>query len=234
MLNDRMALHIGVGALSSGLGFEYYVANPRKQRFNVTAALYGSINYEGFPMIYVPLGIGYTGRKGFQYAINGGMMYCENVSSINSGKPLSPWFGLTIGKRFGSDVRTVKSVKPSLKRNSLSGRISMVYSLLGISYERYILPSLGIEASIGVPGASIGLNAYLPALKPGKVSLKLGVSQGVLYNPFEGIEHINYAAAGIQFLAVKGFIFSIDGGPQYFYSEDGLLPGFSIKFGKAF
>jgi len=52
MLIDRMALHIGAGALSSGLGFEYYVTNPRKQRFNVTAALYGSMNYEGFLMGY--------------------------------------------------------------------------------------------------------------------------------------------------------------------------------------
>jgi hypothetical protein len=52
MLNDRMVLHIGAGALSSGLVFEYYVTNPRKQRFNVTTALYGSMNYEGFLMGY--------------------------------------------------------------------------------------------------------------------------------------------------------------------------------------
>lgn len=52
MLIDRMALHIGAGALSSGLGFEYYVTHTCKQRFNVTAALYGSMNYEGFLMGY--------------------------------------------------------------------------------------------------------------------------------------------------------------------------------------
>ena len=234
MLNDRMLLHLGAGVLSSGFGVEYFITQTRRQRINISTALYGSINYDGFPMVYVPLGLGYTGRKGFHYAINGGLMYCENVSLTENGKAISPWFGFSLGKRFGADVRSTRNAKPSPLRNSISGRLSIVYSLIGIAYERYIFPNLGIEASLGLPGASLGFNLYGPSIKPDKVSFKIGISQGVLYNPFYGMEHISFAGVGIQYLALKGFLFSIDGGPQYFYAEESILPGIVLKLGKAF
>ena len=72
------------------------------------------------------------------------------------------------------------------------------------------------------------------SIKPGKVSIKMGISQGVLYSLFYGMEHISFAGVGIQYLALKGFLFSIDGGPQYYYSEESIIPGIALKLGKAF
>ena len=61
MLSDRLSMEMGVGVFSFGAGVEYYITNPRKHRFNLNTGIYGSYDYDGFPMIDLPLGVSYLG-----------------------------------------------------------------------------------------------------------------------------------------------------------------------------
>jgi hypothetical protein len=234
MLTDRLSMEMGVGILSIGAGVDYYITNPRKHRFNLNTGLYGSYNYDGFPMVYIPLGVSYLSKKSFQYNINAGVLYAENVSISGNGNNVSPWFGLTVSKRFGQDIEALKSEQKTELTNIISARFGFVFPFIGINYERLLSPNLGLEASIGFIGASAGVNVYFPSIKPGKIGFKTGLTQGVLINPLEGVETSTYIPIGISYLAKSSFVLSIDCGPQYWYSDQDFLPGFSAKIGKAF
>ena len=234
MLTDRLSMEMGVGVFSFGAGVDYYITNPRKHRFNLNTGLYGSYNYDGFPMVYIPLGVSYLGKKSSQYNINAGVLYAENVSSLENGNDISPWFGLTISKRFGQDIETLKSEQKTELSNIISLRLGFVLPFIGINHERLLSPNLGLEASIGFIGASAGANVYFPSIKPGKIGFKTGLTQGVLINPLAGVETSTYIPIGISYLAKSSFVLSIDCGPQYWYSDQDLSPGFSAKIGKAF
>jgi hypothetical protein len=234
MLTDRLSIEMGVGIFSLGAGLEYYITNPRKHRFNLNTGLYGSFNYDGYPMFYIPLGVSYISKKSFQYNINAGVLNAKNVSFSENGNNVSPWFGLTIGKRFGEDVGISKNTKHTELSNIIGIRLGLIYPLIGISYERLLSPNIGLEASIGFLGVSLGSNVYFPSLKPGKIGFKTGITQGVNHNLLAGIGKSTYLPFGINYLSQDSFVFSIDGGPQYWYHDKEFLPGFSIKIGKAF
>ena len=234
MLTDRLSMEMGVGILSFGAGVDYYITNPRKHRFNLNTGLYGSYNYDGYPMIYIPLGVSYLGKKSFQYNINAGVLYAENVSISGNGENVSPWFGLTISKRFGQDIETLKSEQKTELSNIISLRLGFVLPFIGVNYERLLSPNLGLEASIGFIGASAGANVYFPSIKPGKIGFKTGITQGVMIFPLLGVETSTYLPLGISYLTKSSFVLSIDCGPQYWYTDQEFLPGFSAKIGKAF
>ena len=231
MLTDRLSMEIGVGIFSLGAGVEFYITNPRKHRFNLYTGVYGSVFYFDNPMFYLPLGVSYMGKKNFQFNVDAGVLYEENSVFGNS---TSPWFGLTISKRFGQDVETLKGEKQTELLNIISIRLGFVFPLIGINYERLLTPNIGLEASIGFLGVSAGANVYFPSVKPGKIGFKIGLTQGVNINLFSGIETSTYLPIGINYLAKNSFVFNIDVGPQYWYGDKELLPGFSIKIGKAF
>jgi hypothetical protein len=232
MITDRFSMEIGVGAYSAGAGLEYYITNPRKHRFNLNTGVYGSFDYDGFPMFYVPLGVSYFGKKHFQYNLNAGVLYTEGFT-IN-GNNLSPLVGLTITKRFGQDVETLKREKQTELLNVVSARVGFVFPLVGVAYERLLNPNVGLEASIGFIGASAGVNAYFPSIKPRKIGFKIGLAQGVNITPLAGIETSTYLPVGINYLSRRGFVLGIDLGPQYWYIDEEFLVGFSLKVGKAF
>lgn len=234
MLTDRLSMEMGVGIFSFGAGVDYYITNPRKHRFNLNTGLYGSYNYDGFPMVYIPLGVSYLGKKSFQYNINAGILYAENVSSLENGNDISPWFGLIISKRFGQDIEPLKSEQKTELSNIISARLGFVFPSIGINYERLLSPNLGLEASIGFIGASAGVNAYFPSIKSGRIGFKTGLTQAVSINPLVGVETSTYIPIGINYLAKSSFVLSIDFGPQYWYGDKEFLPGFSVKIGKAF
>jgi hypothetical protein len=234
MISNRLSMEIGVGILSTGVGVDYYITNPRKHRFNLNIGLNGSYNYDGFPMIYIPLGFSYLSKGSFQFNLNAGLLYSENVSSNENGKNISPWFGLTISKRFGKDIESLKNEQKTELSNIISLRLGFVLPFIGINYERLLTPNIGLEASIGLIGASAGANVYFPSIKPGKIGFKTGLTQGVMIFPFLGIETSTYLPFGINYLSKSCYVLSIDVGPQYWLSYKDLSPGYTVKIGKLF
>lgn len=234
MLTDRISMEMGIGVLSVGAGIEYYLSNPRKNKFNISTGLFGSINFDGYPMVYLPISASYWGRNNFQYSINAGPLYAENVSISEHAGNFSPWFGIGISKRFGEDVDMIRNTQETDLRNIVSIRFGLIYPFAGISYERLLTPHIGLDASIGFLGLSIGSNVYFPSIKPGKIGFKTGITQGVNHNLLAGIGMSTYVPFGIHYLSESSFVFSIDGGPQYWYQDEEFLPGFSIRLGKAF
>lgn len=234
MLTNKLSMEIGVGFFSSGVGFDYYFTNLRKHRFNMNTGLYGSINYDGFPMIYLPLGFSYLSKGNFQFNLNAGALYSENVSSLENGENISPWFGLTISKRFGQDVETLKNVQKIELKNIISARFGFISPYIGINYERLFNANIGIEATVGFLGVSTGVNFYLQSLKPGKIGFKTGINQGILIIPLLGIETSTYLPFGLTYLSKNCYVLSLDFGPQYWHNDNDFLAGYSIKIGKAF
>ena len=231
MLTDRLSMEIGVGIISFGSGLKYYITDPQKYRFNLYTGGYGSVFYDGGPMFYLPLGVSYMGKKSFQYNIDAGVLYEENSVFGNT---TSPWFGLTISKRFGQDFETLRSEKQTELSNVITARFGFVFPFIGINYERLLSPNVGIEASIGLIGVSAGANVYFPSIKPGKIGFKTGLNQGVSINPLAGVETSTYLPIGINYLSKSHYVLSFDFGPQYWYVDEEFLPGFSVKIGKAF
>ena len=259
MINDRVSMELGIGLLSAGAGVEFYLTNPRKHRFNLNAGVFGSYNFDGFPMAYFPLGVSYLGKKNFQYNINVGALYSKDVTLVSKKIDFWPWFGLSIAKRFGEDVKTSKIEnkaeelqinKPNINQNTtktetigisekkttpsniIGARIGFLFPFIGFNYERLITPKIGIETSVGFPGVSLGANAYISGIKSKKMSFKIGIVHGIsiiLVN-----EMMTYFPVGINYLSKRNMILGFDGGLQFWYSASEILPGFSFKLGKAF
>ena len=104
---------------------------------------------------------------------------------------------------------------------------------MGGSYERLLSPNLGLEASIGLFGASTGVNVYLPAIKPGKLAFKTGLTYGIMIG-FWSNETSIYVPFGISYLSRSNFVLSVDASPigyGYLGENEGA---FTVKIGKAF
>ncbi len=233
MINDRISVELGVGLLSTGCGFDFYVTNPRLNRLNLNTGIYGSINYDGFPMLYIPIGVSYLGRKNFIYNFNAGGLYAENVSTTSTEGNISPWFGLTIGRRFGNDVQELKDDEKTRLRNIIYFKLGVLDPWIGIGYERLLSPNIGVESTIGFLGISAGANVYFPSIKPEKIGFKSGLIHGWSANPFD-LSTKGYIPIGINYLTKSNFVFSVDAGPEYWYESGDVLVSFSLKAGKAF
>jgi len=75
MLTERLSLELGVGLLSSGAGFDYYLTNPGEGRFAFHTGLYGGYIYESYPIFHIPVGVSYFSNSNFQYSLNYGLLY---------------------------------------------------------------------------------------------------------------------------------------------------------------
>lgn len=235
MLTERLSLELGVGLLSSGAGFDYYLTNPRERRFAFHTGLYGGYIYDSYPIFHIPVGVSYFGNSNFQYSLNSGLLY-EHLrpgADPNSNK-YSSWLGLSISKRFGQEAGYSRSESATDEKNIVSARAGFVFPLAGLGYERLLSPNLGLEATIGFIGASAGANVYLPAMKPGKLGFKTGYTYGVMLFPLVGVLTSSYVPIGLNYLSRRNFVLSVDAGPQYWYENRDYLIGFSVKVGKAF
>lgn len=233
MLNDRVSIELGVGLLSTGAGFDFYITNPRLHRFNLNTGIYGSVNYDGFPMLYIPVGISYLGKKNFLYNINAGGLYTEDASIVGAGGNIFFWFGLTIGKRFGQDIRLLKDIQKTKSKNIVFLKLGLLDPLLGIGYERLLSPNVGVEAAIGFLGVAAGANLYFPSIKPGKIGFKSGLIHSLSAIPYlMGIR--GYVPLGLNYLTKNNIIICIDAGPQYWYDLGEVSGSFNLKVGKAF
>jgi hypothetical protein len=234
MLSDRVSFELGVGVLSSGIGFNYYFTNPRHQRLNLFSGMYGSVNYSGYPMFYLPIGLSYLGKNNFEYSLDIGPLYSENVSTLENGSIISPFLGLKVGYRFGEDIDILKSKEKTNLKNIVSLKMGLTDPWLSVVYERLLTPYFGTEVSIGLLGASLGANFYLPALKDENTGFKIGVILARSANPFDENDFKAYVPLGLYFLTKNSVIFNIDGGPQYLFYDNEILVGASIKIGKVF
>ncbi|MEJ6795852.1 MAG: hypothetical protein QNK63_03985 [Flavobacteriales bacterium] len=239
-INDRLSLEFGVGVFSLGTGLEYSLSNPRKRRFNLNTGLFGSVTFDGSTMVYVPFGFSYLGKKDFQYSANIGVLYAEDVYSVFPNSQFNPWFGISIGKRFGEEVLQKNRdgngampenvIEKTDLRNVLSGKIGGWSSpLIAINFERLIGPYFGLEYAIGLVGISAGANVYFPAITPSKISLKTGVRVG---SGLSGLEFENYVYVpmGLNYMTKDNVIIGFDIVRDYGDNEMGA----SLKIGKAF
>ena len=235
MLTERLSLELGVGLLSCGAGFDYYLTNPRERGFAFHTGLYGGYIFDSYPIFHIPVGVSYFGNSNFQYSLNSGLFY-EHLrpgADPNSSK-YSHWLGLSISKRFGQEAGYSRSESATDDKNIVSARAGFVFPLAGLGYERLLSPNLGLEATIGFIGASAGANVYLPAMKPGKLGFKTGFSYGVMVIPMIAVMTSAYVPIGLNYLSRSNFVLSVDAGPQYWYSDGDYLLGFSVKVGRVF
>lgn len=233
LLNERLSIEIGLGLLSAGAGLDYYLTKPRLRRLNFTVGVYGSINIDGFPMVYVPIGISYLSQRNMQYHLSLGPLYADNVGVSENGGSLSPWFGLKIGRRFGTDLKIRRGLKNSPLKNMVFLKLGLLDPWLGFAYERLISPHLGIEAAIGFLGISAGPNFYFPAITPGQLGFKSGLIHSFTLNPFDsGIKA--YIPLGVHYQFKNRIVMSFDAGPQFLYDNIDVSPIFNLKVGMAF
>ena len=108
-------------------------------------------------------------------------------------------------------------------KNTISGTLGFFDPWVGVSYERLFFSRWGIDASLGLIGASIGTKFYFPKVAEGKVSFLIGISEGILL--LVGPKH--YIPAGMTYLGNNGFRFSLDLGPQIYTT---LRKSFSLDF----
>lgn len=194
------------------------------------------INYDGFPMVYLPVGLSYFGKKNFIYSVDIGGMYAENVTLLNGDSKFSPWFGVRVGYGFGKDVESLRKEEKTARQNILSIHLGGFDILGGIVYERLVTPYWGIEAALGFIGASVGTRFYSPSIAHGHLNFHAGISQSIGITFLEGYTGTKtYLPLGINLLAKNDFRYSFDLGPQIWYWDNNdILLSFSFRVGKAF
>ena len=229
MISNRFSLEVGAGIGAMGAGFDFYITNSRFHQFNLLTGFYGSyIYYSEQPAYCLPLSLSYHTKNNFQYILSLGLAFEESKLPSTFKDQLSPWFGLTLSKRFGPELGTIKRERSREKMTILTGKAGFTFPFIGIGYERIWNQKYGFEANAGFLGASIGANVFFPALRPQKVSFKVGASTGLFLFWVANA----YFPVGIQYLGKNNFVFGLDVGLQFWSNDSETLPGFSLKFGK--
>lgn len=232
-VSPRTSLTLGAGVFSSGAGVNVFLTNPASKRFNLYTGIFGSVNYDGFPMIYLPIGASYIGKKNMEYKIDVGILSSDNVSLQGNGSNPSPWFGAGIGYRFGEDITTLLSEEKLQVKNFISILVSTGDPIFGATYERLISPYLGVEAGLGVIGASVGARYYLPSLRPGRLSLQIGLVES--YGNYVFVEGFKtHIPVGVSMISKGNYRFGFEAGPAVENDTYDILPSFAFKFGKGF
>ena len=188
------------------------------------------------PMFHAPEDVYNFGKYNFQYPLNSGLPYSEHLdfSTNPHAVNFSTKGGLSKSDRFGLATETWRRWPANDLRNIVSARAGFVFPLAGLAYERLLSPNLGLEATLGLIGASAGANLYLPAMKPGRLGFKTGFNYGLMIFPLVGVFTSAYVPIGINYLTRSNFVLSVDAGPQYWYSGGDYLFGFSVKVGRVF
>lgn len=237
LLTDRVSFEMGLGIFSLGAGLHYYITDPRTHSFIPYTGLVGMVSYDADPMLYIPAGISILGKKNFQISADAGILFSEVTSLTGNGANPSPWFGLKVGKRFGEDTEDIQEREHTDFKNIISVNIGYFDILLGVVYERLISPYWGIEAGLGLIGVSLGTKLYFPAVINNHLGFHVGAVNSTGAFPWIGPTGFKtYFPIGINYLSDRGFRFSFDVGPQYWFNsdEENLWPGINIRLGKAF
>jgi hypothetical protein len=231
MLTNRISFEIGVGLVASGAGITYFITDPRNKRLILHAGLFAGINYSGFGMYYLPVGVTYFSKKNFQFSVDVGVMSSKNVSLLENGNNPSPWFGLKVGRRFGNNIESLESKEKNFKKNIICAKLGADDPWIGITYERLLSQYIGTEVQIGLVGAALGAKFYYPGNNTGRTSLYVGVMPG--WGFMGGLK--TYFPIGISIMTKDNERISFDAGPRIWHDdEEENFLGFSIKVGKAF
>lgn len=234
MLNHRNSVNLGLGLFSMGAGFTHYLTDPRSRKLNYTVGLQSSWLWESEGRaFFLPLGIQYWGNRHFTYALTLGPAWFDDPEFLGYEAGKIPFvLGASIGYRMGYDLEDAQLPASSGFKRMISARAGLVNPFLAIVYEYLLTPHLATELSIGLIGAGVGANVYYPALRPGRVSMKIGANVGV----FWGIlytDRVIHLPIGTTYLTKNRWLLGVDVGPQIF--EDFELPfGISARIGRNF
>lgn len=149
MLTDRLTIEMGIGSNSLGMGVGYYITNPRQYRFIFNTGLYGSIDYHGYPLFSLPFGISYITKRNFSYNLNTGVTFSTNELDDGFKKGISFNLGITISKRFGQDVETMKRKQKSLLFDDIVIKTQILQNAIGLNPNIIIEKYLTNRFSIG-------------------------------------------------------------------------------------
>lgn len=216
MLSHRISMDLGLGLSGTGVGFNYYLTDPRTRNFNVFAGISGNYMwwYEPEQSLFLPLGIQYWGRRNFSYTLLLGPIWLADAQRFGYENGQAPiWMTAKIGYRMGYTTEQSKSPDVTARKQLLSGRIGLVNPILGVTYEYLIAPWISAACSFGILGSSIGANVYYPALRPGRVSMNVGINAGLNLYP---LEYTYYVPVGLTYLSKKQWFMGLDVGPQQF------------------
>ena len=149
MLTDRLSVEMGIGTHSLGMGVDYYITNPRKHRLNLNSGLYGSLNYLGYPMFSLPLGISYLTKRNFNYNLNAGVTYSANELDDGNRNDISFNCGITISKRFGLDVDNMQRKPQTILFDEIIFKTQIFQDAIGLNPNIIIEKLLTNRFSIG-------------------------------------------------------------------------------------
>lgn len=160
------------------------------------------------------------GKNSFQNRLNSDLLNSEHVGF--STNPHASNFSMETWRRWpANDVTSI-----------VSGRVGTSYEFWGISYEWLPSPNFSLEASIRFFGAAAGANIYFPAVEPGKMAFRAGLTYGGMYY-WAGSETFVHIPIGITYITRKKFVLGVDVGPLL-KKYDGNEGGLSVKIGRAF
>jgi hypothetical protein len=256
MLHDRVTAEIGIGIMSIGAGADFFITNIRKHRFNLSIGAYASYIFISpqSPMYYFPLEVSYIGKKQMQFKLNAGLLISEELTTLPNSKSYeSPYFGFSIGKRFGRLV--TPAAKPTLdnagdflsklvkKRplpfhNTISLGVG-IHPYIGVSYERLLIQYIGLQVTAGFLSAGGGINLYFPGIRPKGLSFKTGIYAAHTADFWAVSTNILYVPIGLKYIFKHHMVISADVGPQFesdnIYGTDiyGDI-GFAVKIGYGF
>ena len=197
------------------------------------------------PMFQVPEDASNFGKNNFQYCHNLDLTYSEHLgfSTNPHARIFSTKGGLSKSDRFGLEMETWRRWPANDVTFIVSGRVGTLFwpvrdrfnstwEFTGASFEWLPSPNFSLEASIRLFGAAAGANVYFPAVEPGKLAFRAGLTYGVMYY-WAGSETFTHIPIGITYLTRNNFVLGVDIGPflkEYYGS--GVGP--SVKVGKAF
>jgi hypothetical protein len=192
------------------------------------------------PMFHVPEDASYLGTNNFQYRLNSDIPYSEHLGfSTNSDAcHFSSTLCLSNSDRFGLEKGPWRRGPSNDVTRIVSGMVGTLRQIYGISYEELYSPNFGLEGSLRILGIAAfgiaaGANVYLPAIEPGKLAFRAGLTYGRMAYLFGGEENFVHIPIGITYLTRNNFVLGVDAGPHW-TNFDGIKLGLSVKTGKAF
>lgn len=245
MLSHKSSVVLGAGAFSFGSGFRYFMNDPKTHKLLFSAGIQGSWLWESMGIydedleyitdnngytLYMPIGIHYWGRRNFTSSLSIGPLWLDNPRYLGYENSLFQiYFTANVGLRMGYDVANAKNPDPTKMRHLVSGRIGIINPFAGFVYEFLFTPWLSGEVTAGILGVGTGINAYYPALRPGRFSMKAGVQVGISIGYFDPDQTLHFPL-GISYLSKNNWVFGLDMGPQR-YDEFELPYGISARIG---
>ena len=192
------------------------------------------------PMFHDPEYASNFGKNNFQYCHNSGLPNSEHVgfSTNPHASNFSTKGGLSNSNRFGLEKGPWRRGPSNDVTHIVSVMVGNSRQIFGISHERLFSPNFGLEGSLRILGIAAfgiaaGANVYLPAIEPGKLAYRAGLTYGRMAYLFGGEENFVHIPIGITYLTRNNFVLGVDAGPLW-TNQGGIKLGLSVKIGRAF